>query len=339
MPAPTGAHTTLWYYWEEDSSSNPDFGVGAGTNDSDSKPFGGNAKLNQFEGSNNAVDIFEPNSREMAQLIAQHFDGAFSVDFEWTNPWWLKGLISASDGGTDNGDGTYTYTFNGDVPFPMVIVAGYDDRATGVAGQVDERYLEGCVVQTATVDVSTEGTVSVSLSGAYVNEDYQEAVGTLTSQPSLQHDVMTFADAMLNLDSSMLSLVQDASVEINNNTDIIRELGTRVGVDYSPKARIPTVDYTKIREGSSEVKDLYGSDAATSVEQSVDSTAPMTFEVDNGEAAGSGMSTAALNMGGAFPETMSTENLGDPQEDLQESINRRLKTVTAEATLSTASAR
>lgn len=331
MPAPTGAHTTLWYYWEEDADGNPDFGVGTDTEDSDEKPFGGNATLSQLEGSNNAVDIFEPNSREMAQLIAQHFDGAFSVDYEWTNPWWLKGLIADPDT-EDNGDGTYTHTFDGDVPFPMTICAGYDERATGESDQQDERYLEGAVVQQATVDVSTEGTADVSITGAYVNEDYQEDVSSLTDQPSLDHDVMTFADAMLHLDGSTLSLVQDASVEINNNTDIIREIGTRVGVDYSPKARIPSVDYTKIREDNTEIEDMYGTEAATSVEQSIDTSKDMKFEVDNGEAAGEGMNQAQFDLGGSFPDTAGTENLGNPQEDLQESINRRLKTVVAEAT-------
>lgn len=329
MPAPTGAHTTLWYYWEEDSSGNPDFGVGSGTEDDDEKPFGGDASLSQFEGGNNAVDIFEPNSREMAQLIAQHFDGAFTVDYEWTNPWWIKSVIS--DPSTeDNGDGTYTHTFDGDVPFPMVICAGYDERATG-EDQQDERYLEGSVVQQATIDTSVEGTADVSLSGAYVNEDYQEDV-SLTDQPSLNFDAMTFADAMLHLDGSMISLVQDASVEIQNNTDIIRELGTRVGVDYSPKARVPTVDYTKIREENTEVEDMYGEEAATSVQQNVETSKDMKFEVDNGASSGSGMSQAQFDMGGSFPDTMSTENLGDPQEDLQESINRRLQTIVAEAT-------
>jgi len=338
MPAPTGAHTTLWYYWEEDSNGDPDFAAGTSTDDSDEKPFGGNATLNQFEGSNNAVDIFEPNSREMAQLIAQHFDGAFTVDFEWTNPWWLRGLISDHDGGTDNGDGTYTYVFNGDVPYPMVLCAGYDDRATGTSGQQDERYLEGCVVQSATVDVSTEGTAGVSLTGAYVNEDYQSDV-SLTAQPSLNHDVMTFAEALLHLDGSSLSLVQDASVEINNNTDIIRELGTRIGVDYSPKARIPSVDYTKIREDNTEIADMYGDSAASAVQQDVDTSKDMKFEVDNGESAGSGQNQAQFDLGGSFPESVGTDNLGDPQEDLQESINRRLQTVTAEATLEVANAR
>lgn len=330
MPAPTGAHTELWYYWEEDASGNPDFATDS-TDDTDSKPFGGNATLSQFEGSNNAVDVFEPNSREMAQLIAQAFDGAATIDFEWTNPWWLQAVISKVTNTTDNGDGTFTHEFNGDIPMPIKIYAGYDSRAVADGNDPGYRILDGFVAQSATTDVSVEGNAEVSLNGAYVNEEWVTQA-SLDGQPPLQHDVLTFAEAMLSLDSSTLSLVQDASVEINNNTDIIREIGTRFGVDYSPKARVPSVEFTKIREDNSQVEDMYGSQAATSVEQNVNSNDPMTYTVDNGSSAGSGQNKVDISMDGAFPESVGTQNLGDPQEDLQESINRRLRTVDATAT-------
>jgi len=330
MPAPTGAHTTLWYYWELTDDA-IDFGVGDDTEDDEPKPFGGNATLTQFEGSNNAVDIFEPNSREIAQLIAQHFDGSFSVDFEWTNPWWLQAVISEATETVDNEDGTYTHKFEGNIPLPMTIYAGFEERAVGGSDEPGYRVLEGCVIESATIDVTTEQTVDVSLTGAYVNEEWKE-VDDSFDQPSLAEDVLTFAEAALELDESTLSLLQDVSVEINNNTDIIREIGTRLGVDYSPKARIPSVDYTKIREDNDEVESMYGSEAATAVKQSVEEDGPMTFEVDNREAAGAGMNMVQLDMDGAFPESLSVSNLGNPQEDLQEDINRRLRTITGSAT-------
>lgn len=322
MPAPTGAHTTLWYKWEDGFGNAPASGDAK-------KPYGGDASLTQFEGSNNAVDIFQPNSREMAQIIEQHFDGSFSIDFEITNPWWLQAVISKAST-TDNGDGTYTHEFTGDLPRPMRIYAGYEANATS-SGDPGRRVLEGCIVQQATIDTSVEDTASASISGAYINESW-ETLTSLDAQPELNHDVMNYADAMLSLGGSTLSLVQDASVEINNNTDIIRELGTRIGVDYSPKARVPSVDYTKIREDNSEVEDMYGSQAASAVQETVDSDKPMSYSLDNGKSAGNGKNTMSLDMDGAFPESLSTENLGNPQEDLQESINRRLRTITVSAT-------
>lgn len=328
MPAPTGAHTTLWYLWEVNGDDTPAFATSE-TEDDDRKPFGGNAVMTSFEGSNNAVDIFQPNSREMEQLIAQHFEGSVTIDFEWTNPWWLAGVL-ASPSTESNGDGTYTHTFDGDIPLPMQIVAGYDERAVGSGEDPMYRKLHGVVLQTATIDTSVEDVVSVSLSGAYVDET-TERVDSLDSQPSLNHEVKTFAEAMLELDEEKLSLVQDVSLEINNNTDIIREIGTRVGVDYSPKGRVPSVDYTKIREDNSEIQSLYGSEAASAIKETVESEGPMKVEVDNGLTE-EDMEQAQFDMDGAFPESVTTENFGNPEEDLQESINKRLTTITAKAT-------
>lgn len=328
MPSPTGAHTTLWYLWE-------DAGFGAAPADTDQKPPGGNATLDTNEGSNNAVEVFEPNDREVAQLIAQHFDGSFSLDFEVTNPWWMQAVIAEAST-VDNADGSYTHTFSGDTPLPMRLYAGYEANATSGTDPL-RRILKGCVIQTATIDTSVEDTATVSLTGAYADEETQ-TVTSLDPQPELQEDVMTFAEAALQLGGSTLSLVQDASIEINNNVDIKRELGTRVGVDYSPKGRTITVDWTQIRKNNDQIEEMYGSSGASAVQESVDSSSPMTYELDNGLAAGSGINQLFVDMDGAFPESVATENLGNPQEDLQESVSNRLKTVSAEATNETSSA-
>lgn len=326
MPAPTGGHTVLYYKYEDQGFTQDPSG------DEDPKPFGGNASMSNMEGSNNAVDVFEPNSREKAQIIEQHFDGAATIDFEITNPWWLASVIADAGDPTDNGDGSYTYSFDGDVPLPMRVFAGYEDVATADGEGPALRELVGFVAGSATVETSVEDTATCSLTGAYVEDEIDDTISDLPDQPTLDHDVMTFVDAMLQLDGQTISLVQDASVEIENNVDIIRELGTRFGVDYSPKARDPSVDYTKVQVDLDEVKDMYGDRASTSTQETVDDGEDMTFVLDNGASAGSGINSLQFNLGGQFPDSHSTENLGDPQEDLQESINRRLKTVDAEAT-------
>ena len=328
MPAATGAHTELWYKWELDASDNPDFGAGDGTEDVNRKPFGGNANTTALEISNNPLDVFEPNSREMAEIVAQHFDGSITIDFEITNPWWLQGVIAQATS-EDNADGTYTHTFDGDVPLPMAIYAGYDEQATD--GGTMYRIFEGVVNQTATVTTTVEGAAEISFAAIFANEETDETA--LEGQPTLDESVMMFQHATLQSEGSAISLVQDASVEINNNTDIIRELGTRLGVDYSPKGRIPSVDFTKIRENNDEVESFYGSEAASAVQETVtDQDEDLVYVLDNGESAGDGMNQMEIAMGGNFPESVSTENLGNPQEDLQQAIGRRLRTVTASAT-------
>lgn len=328
MPAPTGAHTTLHYLWE-------DAGFASSPNDTDNKPFGGNATLSQMEGSNNVIDIFQPNNRQIEQLIAQHFDGAFTVDFEVSNPWWLRALFGEPTT-VDNTDGTYTHTWDGKNPTPMRITAGYEPPATDSGGE-DRRVLEGCVVSSATVDTSVEDTGSVSLTGAYANENYSRNTA-LDPQPDLQYRVLTFAQAALSLEGTTLSLVQDASVEIENNVDLLRELGTRVAVDYSPKAMVPSVDYTRIRVENSEQDSLYGSQGASTVQEHVAEEGPLQFAFDNGGLGGED-NQMQLDLSGSKLDSLGNENLGNPQEDLQESINRKLRDLSAEATNNTAAAR
>lgn len=323
MPAPTGAHTELWYKYEVNTNtSSPDFAAGENTDDTERKPFGPGATLSQFEGANNAVELFEPNDRKIAQLIEQHFSGTINIEFELSNPYWLESVLSAVTSTTDQTD-YHEFTITGDVPLPMVVYAGYDDTAVGPAEDPGYRVIRGVVVQSATISVDVENTASVTLSAAYVDEQYITQA-TLDGQPTLSHDSMTFADATVDLDGSTISLVQDASLEINNNTDIIRELGTRIGVDYSPKGLVPNIDYTKIREDTEEQKLNYGSQSATGTDpQSVDSNGPVTFLFDNG-LPGTDTVEVQFDLVGSFPDTLGTEAIGDPQEDLQESINRRL---------------
>lgn len=333
MPAPTGAHSELWYRWELTGGSNPldgspDFAAGDDTEDDTPKPFGGNATATSFEITNNPLDVFEPSSREMAQIVAQHFEGSITIDWELTNPWWLQGVVSAVSDVTANGD-AFIHTMDGDVPLPMTVNIGYEGVATDT-GDPLYRVLRGVVNQNATATVTTEGSVDISYTAIFADEVTIEP-GELEGQPSIEtsgFDVMTFAEAMLELDGSTLSLVQEFSTEINNNTDIIREVGTRIGVDYSPKGRIPSVDFTQIRESHDHVEATYGEQAATTVQERVESDGDINARFDDGE------NEIALLMGGDFPESLSTENLGNPQEDLNEAVNRRLRTVMAEATVS-----
>lgn len=324
MPAPTGAHTELWYTWEDPT----DLGapVDYDAEDEKRKPFGGNASPTTKEGSNAAIDVFEPNNRERAQIIAEMFDGSFSVDFEITNPYWLAAVISHPYT-VDDGNGVYTHIYEDDVPLPMTVYIGYEDRAARSDGQLYQ-VLEGVFVESATIDTSTGSEASCSLSAAYVNERFEN--DPLEGQPQLEYDAMTFAEAMLSLDGETLSLVQDASVEINNNTDPIYELGTRKAVDYSPKAREPSVNYTQIHIETDETREMYGNEAADAVQDTVEAEKPMEFVLDNGKS-GEEINRIEFLMDGAFPESVSLDNIGNPQEDLQQSINRRLRTVEAVA--------
>lgn len=326
MPSAAGHEARVSYLWEDDSSNNPDFATDS-PSDSDNKPFGSDASMNTLEGTNNAVRVFDPNDREAREIIEQHFEGSWSVEFTLTNPWWLRSVIDY-DVSTSGASAPYSHSYDGDVPYTMRIVQGTE--ATN-----SERVLKGCVVSSAEISTSTGGMVTVSLDGAYADEDLS-TTGVGASQPTINERPLHFAHAKVERDGSTLSLVQNVSVSIENNTDLIRELGSRIAVDYSPKKRNVDVSYGDIVEDESELQRMYGT--GTSPQNTVENTKPITVTFDDG-GSGNNKNSLVFNIGGAFLDSYGRSGIGDPEADLEGSMSEMAATVDATAENSTSGAR
>jgi len=315
MPALAGHQSRGFYLWEDDGSGNPDFATSPPA-DSTPKAFGADAVITTLEGSNNAVRVFEPGNREAIEIIEQEFAGSWTVEFVLTNPWFLRAVLdnNVSSSGTD----PTTHTYDGDVPYSMRIVQGTETLSS-------ERIAKGCVCARCDFNVNVQGNIEVTLEGAYADE---ENVDNIQAQPGLDYRPMHFGQASLDRGGSTLSLLQDASVTIENNTDLIYELGIRTAVDYSPKQRTIDVDYTGIKEDNTELERMYGSSAA--VQQKVTNTSNFQFIADNGES-GSAANILRINANTGFPDSFSPQGLGDPEADLEEQMTEMAATVDAVA--------
>jgi hypothetical protein len=311
-PALAGHNARGGYLWEE-SGGSPAFNTDS-TDDSDFKPFGADATITTLEGSNNAVRVFQPGSREAERIIEQEFEGSWTSEFTLTNPWFLRGVIDY-----DVSTGS-PYNFNGDIPYSMQIVNPLE--------RIDkERVIGGAVVVSCDISVSAPGQVEVTLEGAYADEEVVDT--SIRDQPPIENRPLHFGQATVNRDGSAQSLLQDASLSIENNTDLIYELGIRKAVDYSPKQRIVDVDYTGIMDTTDEVKRMYG--ASASVQSKVENTADIQFVFDNGEASGSGQNRLTVNINQALADSYSPTGLGDPEADLEEELSEMGATVDAVA--------
>ena len=328
MPTAAGHNVRVSYLWEEDGDGNPDFATES-TEDTDHKPFGSDASLTTADGSNQAVRVFDPNSREAREVIEQMFSGSWGVEFTLTNPWWLRGLLHFDPDSTGS-SAPYTHSWTGDVPFPMQLVIG--NETTG-----NERILRGAVIVSGTISVGVGGMVTVSLEGAYADEDLNEGV-SLTEQPAINERPMTFAQATLQRDGTTLSLIQNAQLSIENNTDLIPELGNRTAVAYSPKVRSITISYTDIVEDDDDIQRMYGSATATSPQTTVENEEDAAFVFDNGKT-GDEQNTLRLDLDGLFPDGYSRTGQGDPEADLEGTLSEIPATITAQAENSTAEAR
>lgn len=309
MPAATGAQTRLMYLWEDSGFKNS-------PSDSTYKTFGREPTLDTLEGSNNAVRQFEPNNREAQDIIEQEFSGSFTVSFTLSNPWWIRAVLSEPTSSTG------TYTYDGDFPDSMRIVQAVEPTD-------EERILEGCVVTSATIDASVPDTVSVNLDGAYADERVQ-SVSSTKPQPSPDYRAYQFAQGNLDLDGSRQSRIQSASLSIENNTDMVRELGDRFAVDFSPKARNPSIDYVDIvnTDNTSRTERLYGESAASEPQSTVENKKPLTLRFERPD----NSNDIVFNIGGSFPDSYSLDGTGDPTSDLEAELSEMAETITAEAT-------
>jgi len=307
----TGAHSTLVYRWE-------DAGWKADPNDSSPKTFGKDASLTTFEGSRNAVETFAPNSREVEEWIEQNFDGSWAVDFVFANPWWLRGLIDTAS--TSGSSAPYQHAFSGEEPSSLQIV-------TGNTKSGEDWTLKGCVIASANISVEVTGNVTVSINGAYADlEEGQPA--SQESQVAEEDEAFNFVDASLAIGGTTQRLIQSLTLTIANNTDLVNELGSETAVDFSPKARMLTVDHVQTRDDASDdgIERFLGS-ATTLQAPSEDA---ITVLLDNGKSGGSKQSVK-FDLTSAFPNEFSVDNTGDPDSNIENNLTNRPVGITATA--------
>lgn len=308
-----------------------DNGFNASPSDSTAKPLGGNPSVDQAEGTNNAVEVMEPATKTPVDIIEQAFEGAWSVTFEYTNPWWLNWVLGVPTS-VDNADGSYTYTFDdaNDAQSQQILI-GFEESTS-------LRTLQGCVPATASVRPTVDGNAEITLNGAYAEEGVTSP-GSLTAQPALQHDVMTFADVTLSQGGTVLGYVQNATLDLTTNIELTRELGSRISIDFIQRNLTPRVNWDKFVEAgsTSNLEDMYG--GSTSVQESVDQSAAVTLTFDNGVSAGSGINKVAFNLEGTFPNTVGQSPLGDATAAVTETINRNTTGLSVDATNEQSSAK
>lgn len=312
----TGAHSTLVYYWEDN-------GFKSSPNDSNPKAFGKDAELSAFEGSRNAVELFDPNDREVAEWIEQEFSGSWTADFTLGigNPWWNKAVLDTPS--TSGTSAPYTHTYDGQEPSSLQIV-------TGNTKSGEDWLLGGAVVATATISIEVPGNITVSLDGAY--SSLEEAEPT-TQEAQVTHDTeaATFAKGSLSIGGTVQRLIQSLTLTIANNTDPVLELGAEEPVDFSPKGRMLTVDHVQTRDNQSDdaIDRFLGGQTLSAPSEDA-----MVIDIDNGET-GSAKERLKYDLTGAFPNEFSVNNTGNPDSDIENSVTNRPVGVTATAENST----
>jgi len=307
-----GHHGDVSYVFE-------DAGFNTSPTDEEFKNFGGNATLDTFDGSHNAVRVFNAD-RKAADIIGQNFDGSWSITLEGFTepPWWLAGLFGQPVS-SELTTGLYEHIYSigdGNTPVPLRLYAPTE-------GFSDYRVLGGCVVASTSVDQDAESSPEITVSGAYAGEPTREA--TLDPQPP-QFSQTSFSnrDATLTADGGTVGKAQSTTFDLSGNAEMINEIGSEEAVDFTPRAFEPSVDFEKI---------LWVGQTTDPFDLFVNSGQfGLNLNYDNG-ASDTDQYAVDIDATGALANELTESGRNDPSADLTESLSNMVQDATATITV------
>jgi hypothetical protein len=301
-----GHHGDIAYLFEDN-------GFASAPTDSTFKNFGGNATLDTFEGSHNAVRVFNA-ERKAAEIIEQNFSGSWSVTLEGFTepPWWFAALFGQPTSSNVAGN-LYDHVYN---------VESANDPTTlqlfgPTEGFSDYKVLKGAAVASVTVDQGNTASPEITVSGAYADLASESSLSP--SAPSFAESSFLNRDAELTQGGTTIAKTQSVTVNLEGNTEMVNEVGSESPVDFIPRAWEPSVDWEKLLATDQSVDPLglftAGSSYAT------------VLTYDNGET-GDDQYTVKLDASGSLPSDWSESGRNDPDADLTEELSELSEDVT-----------
>jgi hypothetical protein len=326
----TGADTIWAYVYEDDDAYNQAPGDAT---DSTFKTFGANVTADAIDRSNNSERIFQPFSRTSETVLEGAFDGSLGAGWTLANTWWLQFIFGQPTVSGNQDPFTHTYEIdNGNPPRTAQVVeeTHYKD------GTVEQTVYSGVFAESADMDVSVEDTVSVSLSGSYATEQFfsdasSSPFGEIGTQPVREYRPVHFGNSLLKMDVTGSgsvdadALVQDASVSFAANAQGERELGSRILATPSFLQFEPDLSYTKLSDATNTSDEqqvaAYGSTSATTVPDTLSDGNDLEGELLF-DAQADLTNKVTVEMDGAFPDSYSRNNVGDPSTTIEQNIDR-----------------
>jgi hypothetical protein len=307
----SGHHGNVSYVFE-------DAGFDTEPTDTTFKGFGGNATLDTFEGSHEAVRVFNA-ERTAADIVKQVFDGAWSVTHEIVDPlWYLAGIYGQPSTSNPAGEQyVHTYDLANDAdPVSLRLYLPTD-------GFNDYKVIPGAVVASVSVDQSQPGNPEVTVSGAYAREPFED--NTLSpTVPDFSKTSFTNCDGEVQVDGQTVGRAQNTTVNLEANTEMISEIGACGQVDFSPRAFNPEWTHDKILWVGQDV------DFFTRFKDASQVTGSLIY--DNGET-GDAQYATQIDVADSYPNSWSESGRNDPDADLTEELQEMGQNATVEITV------
>lgn len=310
----SGHHGDVAYVFE-------DAGFNTAPTDTTFKAFGGNATLDTFDGSHEAVRVFNAD-RTAADIVEQVFDGAWSITHEITTPlWYLAGIFGQPT--TSNPAGSqYVHTYdldNNNDPLSLRLYLPTD-------GFSNYKVIPGAVVASVSIDQSQPNNPEITVSGAYAEEPFED--NTLSpTVPNFSESSYTNRDGEVQIAGNTVGRAQNATVNLEANTEMISEIGASGQVDFTPRAFNPEWTHDKIVwVGQNE-------DFFQRFKNASQVTGSLIY--DNGET-GDALYRMQIDVLNSFPNSWSESGRNDPDADLTEELQEMGQDAEVEITTDTA---
>lgn len=341
----TGAYQVLVYIWEDKGEYNQQAGK---PSDTSWKVFGSDETMDSQDRANNAERHYRPFDRNAAHIIEGEFDGSWSVDPTLTNPWWLQFVYGEHVSTTAVAEGTeYVYKFDPRSPPKSAHII---EETHFPDGEIEQTVYTGSIVSGVGIDVSLGDAVGVSLDGAYATEEsfstargealpYGSSSDGIAEQPDNEYRPLHFGNSALYMDldgsgtiesNDFQVEVQDVTFDIEGNAELQGEIGTRFKTIPAYLNFEHDLSYTKLVSANNrdqEKRLMYGSEAAQTPQETLSDSEIMGEVVFNANTEKTNKLT--LEATGTFPDSFNRNNVGSPEDVIEQDIDRYIADVTA----------
>ena len=194
------------------------------------KIFGENTTIRNVDIKNNFKRIFRLGSRSAVGSFANKFEGALSIEFDITNPWFMKGVLGDI---STSGANPYYHTFTEANKPPSITVEN------GISGYV-RKYLGAIIGDCKITSAVGDDPARASLTMMYTNE---LRTSSSVTQYQCSTGVFPFSQGTFEYPTgSAIAQTESVELTITNNAAIKHALGSRFGSRYDMRQR--TYDVT-----------------------------------------------------------------------------------------------
>ncbi len=194
------------------------------------KSFGEDPVVKNLDLKNNVRRLFRLNNRNAVAFVASKFEGALGIDFDLSDPWFLKGVLGAvADSGTQ-APWTHTYS-EANLPPSMTIENGID-----LTNDAVRKYL-GAIIADCRISCPVgEEPTKVSLTVLYANES--KTTSGLGTQGAPVDAVYPFSMASFEYPTgTAIADMENVNISIANSASLKWALGSRIASRYTMRQR------------------------------------------------------------------------------------------------------